>query len=133
VLSVAPVGGLAAGEDQLVYVGAMRGRRSVDMVDLALVAGYVATGACTPTVLGMNVPVVHPRKDARSAGSKLCGESPITAIQSASFWRLNIVSRIFSYFETETHCGTVCFGDTRASRNHAAATTVSTALSERPW
>jgi len=39
-------------------------------VDLALVAGYVATGACTPTVLGMNVPVVHPRKDARSAGSK---------------------------------------------------------------
>jgi hypothetical protein len=40
---VAPVGGLAAGEDQLVYVGAMRGRPSVDMVDLALVAGYVAT------------------------------------------------------------------------------------------
>jgi hypothetical protein len=71
----------------------------------------------------MNVLVVHPRKDAQSAGSKPAENRLLPefgALRSGD----STISRIFSYIETETHGGTVCFGDTRASRNHAAATTV---------
>jgi hypothetical protein len=51
----------AAGEGEVVHVGGAAIGVLVDMVDFAEVTGYVAAGCCTPTVLGVNVEVMHPR------------------------------------------------------------------------
>jgi hypothetical protein len=63
----------AAGQGQGVDVGAMGGGPLLDVVDLAFVAGHVATGAGAAAVVGMKVLVMHPRYDARSAGRILPG------------------------------------------------------------
>jgi hypothetical protein len=54
-------------------------------VDFAVVAGHGAAGCGTATVLGMDVPVVRPRQDARSAGSNPAGGTPVVAVQSMFF------------------------------------------------
>ena len=43
----------AAGECQLVDVGAVRGGPVFDVVDFAPIPGHVAAWACAPTVLGV--------------------------------------------------------------------------------
>ena len=57
----------SAGQGQGVDVGATGARPAVDVVDLGPVAGDVATRLGAATVLGMNVEVMHPNQDGRSA------------------------------------------------------------------
>ena len=59
----------SAGQGELVDVGAMGGCPVVDVVDFAPVAAHVTARARAASVLGMHVPVVHPRSVARSGGS----------------------------------------------------------------
>jgi hypothetical protein len=61
----------AAPERQVADVGAFADGVAGDVMHLGVIPGDRASRCRAATVLGMNVPVVRPRWDARSAGS--CG------------------------------------------------------------
>ena len=54
----------ATSQGEVVDVGAVGGLPALDVMDLAVVGGRIAAGLRAATVVGMNVPTVHPRQDA---------------------------------------------------------------------